>query len=328
MVRSTRFIAVAACALSATLSAQTPQGGGANTQVSFPKPTSTTPSSCVDEVKAYAAARQKEVPPAGDPAQTMTPQQRNVLMQQINASRLAMTKACVAQFDPKTVEMSQLTALIQLYGDANMLDQAQIVIDRALPMTSLSPADRAALLVTALPVVRRITPPNSARPWRVANLYPKVEALIDELDANRAATFEQKWSMHTSMEGTYRGDDIDAGIIKHGNWILAAAKTFSPADRAKYGRTVVSAHVNMAEAYAGQGMNDKALQLLGDAHKNWGDIAGAEDSYIAPALARYQLVGTPGAAIIAPVWLNAPAGTKELTMPGAVTLVEFTAHWC
>jgi thiol-disulfide isomerase/thioredoxin len=32
--------------------------------------------------------------------------------------------------------------------------------------------------------------------------------------------------------------------------------------------------------------------------------------------------------IAAPVWLNAPAGTKEMAMPGSVTLVEFTAHWC
>jgi thiol-disulfide isomerase/thioredoxin len=314
-------------ALMGSLSAQTPpQGSGANVQVSFPKPTATTPSGCVDEVRAYAVTRQKEMPPVGDTS--MTPQQRSALAQQISASRIAMTKACVAQFDAKTIAPPQLGALIQLYADANLLDQAQIAIDRALPLTSSSPADRAALLTTAIPVVRRITPPGSDRPWRVANLYPKVEALIDELDANSAATFEQKWSLHSTMESVYRGDDVDAGIIKHGNWMLAAARKFSPADRTKYGLSIVSAHVNMAEAYAGQGMNDKAMLLLNDAHENWSDIPRADEIYIAPALARYQLVGTPGATIEAPVWLNAAAGTKELAMPGTVTLLEFTAHWC
>jgi thiol-disulfide isomerase/thioredoxin len=130
------------------------------------------------------------------------------------------------------------------------------------------------------------------------------------------------------MEGTYRGDDIDAGIIKHGNWIIAAAAKFTPEDRKKYGGTVVSAHVNMAEAYAGQAMNDKALALLRSAKTDWKDAVPAVDDRVDPTLHRYELVGTPGAAITAPLWLNAPANTKDLAMPGSVTLLEFTAHWC
>jgi thiol-disulfide isomerase/thioredoxin len=338
MSRSKGAIALllAASALFATrtfqlqhLAAQTPQGAGANAQVSFPKPTSTTPSGCLDEVKAYAASRQKDVPPAGgDAVQALSNQARSALLQQISASRLAMTKACAAQFDPKTVDAAELAALIQLYGDANTLDQAQIALDRALPMKSMQPAGRATLVATAIPIVRRITPPNSDRPWRVANLYPKVEALVDELDANGAATFDQKWSTHSTMESVYRGDDIDSGIIKHGNWIVAAASTFTPDERKKYGSTVVSAHINMAEAYAGQAMNDKALALLRSAKADWKDAVAAVDDRVDPTLHRYELVGTAGAAIQAPAWLNAPAGTTELAMPGTVTLLEFTAHWC
>ncbi len=332
MIRARLVVAVLDSMLVATLSAgplPQPQttGQGANSQVAFPKPTATTPSGCLDEVKAYSAARQKEVPPANDPARTMTPLQQRALLQQINASRQAMTKACAAQFDAKTIDAAQLAPLIQLDAEANLLDQAQVAIDRALQMKTLAAADRAAVISAAIPVIRRMAPPRSDRPWRVANQYPKIETLVDELDANTAATFDQKWSIHMTMESVYRGDDIDRGIIKHGNWILTAAKAFSPAERAKYGRTVVSAHINMAEAYAGQGMNDKALQLLEGAKKDWSDVTEIEN-LVGPTLARYQIVGTPGAAITAPVWLNAPAGTKDLAMPGSVTLLEFTAHWC
>ena len=153
-----------------------------------------------------------------------------------------------------------------------------------------------------------------------------MEALADELDANTAATFDQKWSTHSMMEGGYRGDDIDAGIIKHGNWILDAAKKFTPAEMTKYGRTVVSAHVNMAEAYAGQGMNDKALQLLNTARSSCAGVSGV-DEMVTPIYDRYKLVGTRGANITAPTWFNGPA-SKSLDLAGKVTLLEFTAHWC
>jgi thiol-disulfide isomerase/thioredoxin len=84
----------------------------------------------------------------------------------------------------------------------------------------------------------------------------------------------------------------------------------------------------MAEAWAGQGMNDKALALLEQGRESYGDIPNLMASYIDPAVARYKLVSTPGAAIKAPVWLNAQAGTTTVEMPGHVTLLEFTAHWC
>jgi thiol-disulfide isomerase/thioredoxin len=293
-------------------------------QVTFPKPTATTPAGCLTDIKTFVDAENKA---AGYvPGTPVTDRAVITQVQRINQAKLAMTKACAAMFDAKTVGASQLTAAIQLYGDANVLDQAQIALDRALPMKTMAPADRASLLVTAIPVMRRISPTGSDRVWRVANMYPKVEALVDELEANTAATFDQKWSTHSMMESVYRGDDVDAGIIKHGNWILAAAKAFSPADMTKYGRTVVSAHVNMAEAYAGQGMNDKALQLLAAARSSCANVSGV-DEMVTPTLDRYKLVGTRAANITAPTWFNGPA-SKSLDLAGKVTLLEFTAHWC
>ncbi|MEI6244797.1 MAG: TlpA disulfide reductase family protein [Acidobacteriota bacterium] len=300
------------------------QAPAAQAPIPVPKPTATTPSACAAEVRAFADAESKT---AGiTPGAPVTDPALQTQLRRINTAKLAMTRACAAMFDAKTVDASQLTAALQLYGDANVLDQAQIALDRALPVKTMAPADRAALLVTAIPITRRISPTGSDRTWRVANMYPKVEALVDELEANSAATFDQKWSAHTTMESVYRGDDIDAGIIKHGNWILAAAKSFSPADHVKYGRSIASAHVNMAEAYAGQGMNDKALQLLNTALSSCSDVPGVVEM-VTPTLARYKLVGTRAANITAPMWFNGPA-SKSLDLAGKVTLLEFTAHWC
>jgi hypothetical protein len=321
---------VATISLATVLSAQTLSsqgGGGANAQVTYPKPTATTPQACVTEVQDFVATRQKTLTP---PSAGMSPAElalARAAAQQLNAAKVAMTKECASQFDAKTTADANLSALITLDLDANLIDQAQAASERLLALKSQAPADRAAALVTGIAVERRSAPPSADRPWRVANMYPKVEAMVDELDANPAATFAQKWAIHTSLEGTYRGDDIDALILKHGNWILAAAKSFSPDDRRKYAPYVVSAHVNMAEVYAGQAMNDKAIALLKAAKADWPDTPRISET-VDPTLHRYELVGTAGAAIVAPVWLNAPAGTTSLAMPGHVTLLEFTAHWC
>jgi thiol-disulfide isomerase/thioredoxin len=83
----------------------------------------------------------------------------------------------------------------------------------------------------------------------------------------------------------------------------------------------------MAEAYAGQARNDEAIALLKRAPVEWADFPDVA-SRVTPTLERYQLVGTAGAAITAPRWLNMPAGTTSLDMKGQVTLLEFSAHWC
>jgi thiol-disulfide isomerase/thioredoxin len=156
--------------------------------------------------------------------------------------------------------------------------------------------------------------------------------MVDALDALGPSAFEQQFTAHSRMNSYYRADDIDAGIIKHSTWLIKAGETCSPADRQKLGLTIAMAHVNMAEAWAGQGMTDKAIALLRDGVKNYGDMAAGRTStaaevYFAPEIERLELVGAPAAPIVAPRWFNGPAN-NALTMPGHVTLLEFTAHWC
>ena len=80
-------------------------------------------------------------------------------------------------------------------------------------------ADRAAAIATGITVILN-EPKGDERNTRL-------EKLIDELDAIPAATFDQKFGAHSRLLGYYRGDDIDAGIIKHATWMAGAARSFA-----------------------------------------------------------------------------------------------------
>jgi thiol-disulfide isomerase/thioredoxin len=290
-----------------------------------PQPTSTTPGGCLKEVRDYAAKRTAELPPVPpftdppDPAATAARAQRTQLSQKISADRLAMAKACAAKFNASTVPQSSLADLALLYTDAAMPAEAKKTIDDGLKVKSLSEADRAALLVLKIQSVLR-EPIGAER-----NSY--LESLVGNLDGLSNAVLEQAFSAHNSLNGYYRYDDIDAGIIKHSTWMIDAMKKFSPEQRKKFGPSVVGAYVNMAQAWGGQGMNDKAIALLNRAKTDLADVPSAA-SRIQPELERLQLVGTTGAPITAPRWLNMPAGKTTLDLKGKVTLLEFSAHWC
>jgi thiol-disulfide isomerase/thioredoxin len=300
-------------ALVVSLGSQTPPAGQPATAQAITTQAiadAAAPADCVKALRSFVSKRQQELrPPTGFTAE---------LLKQVDGEKLALAATCVARFDAKKIEPSQLSGLAELYTEARLPVEAEATLERALAAT-LAPAERANTLIAAMNAIFG-QPKSDARNARL-------EAMVDELDANPGATFDQKWAAHGRMAGYYRGDDIDAGIIKHGRWMAEAAKSFIPDQRTKYGSRLVSSQVSVAEALAGQGMNDEALDLLRRTAAEWKDIARATEQ-IAPVLERYLLVGTAAAPIKAPRWLNAPAGVTEMPMTGAVTLLEFTAHWC
>jgi len=300
------------------------QGGApAIAQIPHPTPVGATPSACLAEVERFSEARQQEVPPVS-PANPATA--RNQQLRAVGLAVNAMSKDCIAKFDVATVASGELVPLARLYQDANDMSGAWKPIERALGMKSASDQERAQVLVAAIQVAQNMTTTVPGRDGREAEVYPRLERLIDELDTASAATFEQRFDGHSRLLGRYRGDDIDAGIIKHATWIVNAARTFTPAQHTKYGQVLVSAHVDMAQAWAGQGMTDKALDLLRTGQRELADIPRSSQEFT-PEIARLELVGKPGAPITAPRWLNAPAD-MPFSYSGKVTLVEFTAHWC
>lgn len=268
------------------------------------------PSACVAALRAFVGKRQQEVrTPTGLTA---------ALVKQVDEEKLALGRACASRFAISS-NPAVLPGMAELYAEMGLLDEARGAASAALG-AQLQPAQRSAALVAAATVALR-EPKGDERNARL-------ERLIEELDANPAATLDQKWYVHSRLESYYRGDDIDAGIITHARWMAETSKAFTPDQRKQYGRSVVSSQVNMAEALAGQGMNDEALALLRSTSAAWKDVPRIDESYIAPALERYALVGTAAAPVKASTWLNAPKDTKDMPLAGAVTLLEFTAHWC
>jgi len=272
-----------------------------------------TPADCLKAARDFTAKRQKELAP-------LTVEKVN----QINTEKAAQEKECAAKFDAKTMAPSGIAALAEVYSDIGDAPRTAELVDAVRKHPNASKTDIASVgLLEIMTVLRE--PKSDARNARL-------ETMVDALDTLGPAAFEQQFTAHSRMNGYYRADDIDAGIIKHSTWLIKAGETCTPADRLKLGLTIASAHVNMAEAWAGQGMTDKALALLRDGVKNYGDISAgrgstAADVYFTPEIERLELVGKPAPSITAPVWLNGPAN-NELKMTGYVTLLEFTAHWC
>lgn len=271
-------------------------------------PVVTSPADCLRIVDDFRSRKQKQAP------RPLTSE----ILQKIDAEKSAMAKECAAAFELKSLPATELPSLVRLYGEAGQTDAARNAIEHGLG--TLKGSARAGLLPVAITTILRTEAKSAERNARL-------EQLVDELDASPEASFDQKFSAHAALNGYYRADDIDAGILKHSNWIMASSRAMTPEQRKRYGYQLASAYRNAAEAMAGQGQNDEALALLRRAQSELADVPNAGGSFDG-VIERYMLVGTPAAGIKAPVWLNAPAGTTEFPMSGHVTLLEFTAHWC
>jgi len=272
-----------------------------------PAPQPSTPAACVKAARDFALTQQRA-------AKQITSE----VIRKIEAGKVALAQKCAAQFNAATVPDADLADLIALYGEAGEAGLAKSTLDHALATKTLPAVARANVLAQA--VLSGLREPKSDE--RNARL----EHHVDELDRIQGDLLDLKLSTHARMNGYYRADDIDDGIIRHSTWLITQAKAFTPAQRTQFGSTIISAHINMAEALAGRGQNDRANGLLAAAKTGWGDIRNANEM-LNPVIARYALVGTVGASIFAPRWLNTPANTT-LPMTGSVTLLEFTAHWC
>lgn len=266
-----------------------------------------TPAGCVKAVRDYALTQQRAL--ARVTAESV---------RKIETDKVAMAQSCAARFDAATIAETELPGLIALYAEANQPERASAALTRALASRTLPAAARGDVLAQAVLSGLR-EPKSDARNARL-------ETYVDQLDRLSDDLLDLKISTHARMNGYYRADDIDDGIIKHSTWLIDRAAGFTPAQRTTYGSTIVSAYINMAEALFGRGQNDRAHALLTAARSGWSDIRNAS-RMLDPVIARYALLGTIGTPISASRWLNAPPGTT-LPMPGAVTILEFTAHWC
>jgi thiol-disulfide isomerase/thioredoxin len=271
------------------------------------QPAAETPQDCIKAARDFSAQRLKELGPA-----------TGETVRQVTSERLAMLRACAARFDSVKTAPANLAPLVELYVEAQQLDLADQALARGLADSSVDAASRASLL--SLAVRTTLRKPKSAERNAIAEQY------MDSLDGLGDAALEPRLAAHIALNNYYRGDDIDSGIIKHSDWLISTGRQFDPARRKQYANAIVSAYVNLAEARAGQGENDRAIELLKTAIAEWTDTPAAA-SRVKDVLTRYMLVGTEAPAVKAHSWLNRP-GSESMDLKGKVTLLQFTAHWC
>ena len=144
-----RKIAIAFVAASIWIVAPHAWQGQTPSSAAIPKTMATTPAACSQEVRDYVTKRTQEImatlpplTPTTDPEQMMAQQRaRAAATQPVTLARTAMLKECAAKFDPNTASQADLPALVQLYSDAGMLDQAKITIERALAIKDMTPEE-------------------------------------------------------------------------------------------------------------------------------------------------------------------------------------------
>src|SRR4051812_31296749 len=193
------------------------------------------PAACVKAANDFEAAQQR--------AQVPVTREKG---DKIEADKRALAKECAAKIDVSKLDAMAFIGMVELYTEAGETEKAAATLTAALARTDLTPEARGNALQQAIITGLR-EPKGDERNARL-------EKLSDQLDALGPTAFDAQFLAHSRMNNYYRADDIDAGIIKHSTWIINAAKTFTPAQKQKLAMVVAMAHVNMAEALAGQGM--------------------------------------------------------------------------
>jgi thiol-disulfide isomerase/thioredoxin len=280
-------------------------------------PMSDTPAGCLKTAREYRQALMKDL------QARLKESGRQVTREDVggaDARTAEYASSCAAQFAKRDLPAAELPVLAELQVDAQQIDAARQTIARALAAPGADTAAKAATLTTGVRIL--------SRQIRQPGVLDQVEAWVDELERQPDAFVRERIEAHGILNGYYRADDIDAGIIKHSTRLIELYPALPPEQRTpQRANTIIAAYSNLAEAWAGQEQTAKALDLLRRAPAELKGVGGVAER-LAPTIERYELVGKAAPAIQAPAWLNAPEGTTTLEMTGGVTWLQFTAHWC
>ena len=286
-------------------------------QAPAPPAMPTTPAGCLKSLREYRQVLMKDV------QARLKESGRQVTQEDVNAvgaKAAEYASGCAAQFAKGDVPAADVPALAELQVEAQQLDAAKQTITRALAASDADAAAKAATLAAGVRIL--------SRQIRQPGVLEQAEAWVDELEKSPSAFVRERIEAHGVLNGYYRADDIDAGIIKHSTRLIELNAALPAEQRTpQLANTIVAAYSNLAEAWAGQEQTARALDLLRRAAAELKGVEGVAER-LAPTIERYELVGRPAAAIEAPVWLNAPEGTTKMEMAGGVTWLQFTAHWC
>jgi thiol-disulfide isomerase/thioredoxin len=264
---------------------------------------------CLKAVRDYAGQQYKATQAAG----------RQPDLEAITREKLELAGRFARRFPLDQVQGKDLEVLARLLVEAGDAGGADRALAARLATPGLGAADQAEALMTGVEIAMT-APITEAALARAAGYAARLDALPGAPVRTRVAA-------HARLGGYYRGVDVDEQIAEHMSAVLALAGELAPADRQALGSSLVNAYTSLAEVYGDREQADQAITLLKRGLTDLSDIPAAKRSLPA-VIARYGLVGTRGAPIEAPDWLNAEPGPATLDPAGRVTLLQFTAHWC
>jgi thiol-disulfide isomerase/thioredoxin len=276
-----------------------------------------TPAECLKSAREYRQALMKDL------QARVKERGKQVTQEDVNGVGIqtaGYASGCAAPFAKADVPAADMPALAELLVEAQQIDAARQTLTRALAMPGADAASKAATLATGVRIL--------SRQIRQPGVLDQAESWVAELERLPASFVRERIEARGVLNGYYRADDIDAGIIRHSTRLIELGAALPAGQRTpQLSNIIIAAYSNLAEAWAGQEQTARALELLRRAPVELTGVEGVAER-LAPTIERYELVGRPGAAIAAPTWLNAPAGTTKLDMAGGVTWLQFTAHWC
>jgi len=237
----------------------------------------------------------------------------------ITATASEYGKACAAQFTSPTLSAADLATLAELNAGAQQFDAAKQLLARAMVLPGVDDAGKAAIFVTSARIL--------SGQIRQPGVLDQIEQYVTDLEKLPASFVKERIEAHGVLNSYYRADDIDAGIIRHSTRIIDLGQALTAEQRVPLASTLIAAYGNLAEALAGQERTPEALDYLRRAPRDLAGVPGVAER-LASTLERCQLVGTQGAPIEAPRWLNATPAGGRIDPKGQVTWVQFTAHWC
>ena len=224
-----------------------------------------------------------------------------------------MAADCAAPFNVATVPPTELTDLIALYGVARDTTNVRLATERLLSATDLPPRVRGQALI--LGMTQEITKASPTY-FGIIDGAERYMARIDMLPDSLA---DIKLAAHRTMLGRYEYLDVAEGLRAHSTALIALARKLDrPAE-------MIAGFSSLARSYADRLEPDSGLRILDAGEK---EIGATATTAFADFRNRYALIGTPAANISAEWWINTDAKSVVAPVPGKVTLVEFTAHWC
>jgi thiol-disulfide isomerase/thioredoxin len=241
---------------------------------------------------------------------------------QAQAKELA--KHYAVRFKVQEVNEADLPTLAQLYLEADEPVLARQAITRRLKSANMSEGARADALATAVVILTKGSP-------GVEDIR-RAEEFTAGLDRLSDAVLKQKLAAHKRLAGYYGSDDIEEEkFLEHNITILKLVGQLPLEERDKYARQNLSVYDRLVTAYANRGLIEKALETARQGRAEslrQGRVAADGTTPFDHSIARYSLLGQPGAPLEGAYWINAAPGTKQLDLRGRVTLIQFTAHWC